>query len=197
MKIYAERNWVSQVCVLLGVRNSCGIACWQGRCTVEQSPPPPFPQPHSRNNNPLPVSSTIHPSSVFFQQSESLYSELFQISSKTQLLSNSWASKPVIDPITMWLLFHPYFKCRTFSDCSSAQNGIFSSRLSCLDSVLFKKVQKPQEVHQLSSNSSFNSAIPVSSCKGNSVTLSSRKLPCIQASFGPYPESKCFQFLPS
>ena len=87
--------------------------------------PLPFPQPHSRNNNPLPVFPTIRPSSVLFQESESLYSELFWISSKTQLLTNSWASKPVIDPITMLLLFHPYFKCRTFSDWSSAQNGIF------------------------------------------------------------------------
>ena len=50
-------------------------------------------------------------------------------------------------------------KCRTFSDCSSGQNGIFSSRLSCVDSVLLKTVQKSQEVHQLSSSSSFNSAI--------------------------------------
>ena len=33
MKIYAERNWrVSQVCFLLGVRNSFDIACWQGHC---------------------------------------------------------------------------------------------------------------------------------------------------------------------
>ena len=147
--------------------------------------PLPFPQHHSRNNNPLPVFPTIRPSSVLFQERVSLYIELFQISSKKQLLTNSWAAKPVIDPITMWLLFHPYFKCRTFSDCSSGQNGI-SSRLSCVDSVLLKTVQKPQEVHQLSSNSSFNSTIPVSSCKGNSVTLSSRKFSCIQPSFGPY-----------
>ena len=53
-----------------------------------------------------------------------IISDIFQI----QVWSHSWASKPVTDPTTMWIHFHPDFKWKTVSDCSSVQNGIFSSK---------------------------------------------------------------------
>ena len=96
-----------------------------------------------------------------------------------QLSSNSWASKLLK---TMWIHFHPYLKCRTVSDCSSVFQVSAGMILS------FSRQGKKLQVHQPSSSSSFNSGIPVSSCKENPSRQFSRKQP----SFGSCLESKCF-----
>ena len=92
-----------------------------------------------------------------------------------QVLSNSLASKLVT---TMWIHFHPYFKSRTVSDCSS----VFKSQLEWFCPSQ-DKARNPRSIsHHLAAHSTQFSA---PSFKEDPVTLSSRRFSGIQSSFCP------------
>ena len=117
----------------------------------------------------------------FSQQHECLYTgNYFRF--QMQVLSNSLTSTLVT---TMWIHFHPYFKSRTVSDCSS----VFKSQLEWFCPSQDKARNQPQ-VHQPSSSSPVNS-VSAPSFKEDPVTLPFRRFSGIQPSFCPFLESKC------